>query len=1383
MSTPALDADAAPPPLTGKPRRRRLALLLATGLLLPVLIAIGLSGTLWALKSPAGSAWLLSQLPGLQVEAPEGSLLGDFSARRLSYRLPGGQDRISISGLRWQGLGLSWSDSPQLWGQLKIARLQADSVVVDLAPSAEPARPPSDLRLPLGVRVGALQVGEIGGSSIGAQPLRGLRGSLDLGADGGRIHRVRIDTLQWDRLRLGGTASALTGGTMDVKAALTLQPTAMAPASNAPKLPDWRGSVGLAGPLRDLRAQVQLQAAGQSLRADARLQPFAAWPLAALQAHAEQLDLQALLGSLPRTALSGEARLESKGWSEPARLDLDLVNGAAGRWDQQRLPLQSIKLQIAGRPDQPQTLQLSELDALLGAAGVPGGRVSGRGQLQDGKRWSLSAQLSGLRPAALDARLAPLRLDGRVQIAGAADEPLQLEAELGGDWPAGSRRSSPVQLKLQASLAGSRLNIAQAQLESGHSRLRLSGTAERPAEGGWRADGKLALQQFDPRLLWAGTAGSAWQRSVNELNAEGLIDLQQGAGNSGWPLGQVQLRLTPGRLADVALGGRLDYVHASGRDAMLMAQLELADNRLLLSSRLSGAISAPTLDTQIELAAPKLAGLSPLLALLQPDQHLSGAAEGKLGLLLRSPEPGSRQSSWQASGDGLLSLRDLRLEGPLRLAAAQGRLRWAAGSRLDSPLALNADLDRVAVGGQLLSKLSLDLQGSWAQHRLQLALQGLTNPPPAGQRSAAIDSVSGEGRLDLSGSLSEVPLQALQLNAPLHWRARIAQLLLRPSAPGRPDWLKAGDLDLDLQLGAGLAPASAALAPGGLELAGARLRWSELRWQAPRARGETADLRAEIELQPLALAPLLARWQPDFGWGGELVVGGRASLRSLPQWQMDLVLERSGGDLTVTDERGVQPLGITDLRLALSARDGLWQFTQALAGTNMGSLGGAVTVHADPRALWPAPTARLEGVLQANVANLATWGAWVPPGWRLGGSLSAGVRLAGTVGAPQIVGEAAGQRISLRNPLLGVDVGDGAFALSFDGPTAKLASLSARGGAGSLSASGEARLGAQPSARLALKADHFVLLNRVDRRLQTSGEAQLDLGAQELRLDGRFHVDEGLFDFSRSNAPSLGDDVYVMRPDQQLPPELVKPPAAERQRKLRVNVEIDLGRELKLRGRGLDSRLRGELKLAQTDGPPRLTGALHTVGGTYNAYGQKLDIERGELTFTGPYDNPRLDVEAVRPNTEVRVGVTVTGTAENPRVKLFSEPEMSDTDKLSWLVLGRGSEGLDGADSALLQTAALALLSGEGESTSDKVIKGLGLDELSVTPGSDDDTRGTVVRLGKQLSRRWYVGYERGLNATTGSWQLIYRIAQRFTLRAQSGEENALDLIWQWKWN
>ncbi len=203
--------------------------------------------------------------------------------------------------------------------------------------------------------------------------------------------------------------------------------------------------------------------------------------------------------------------------------------------------------------------------------------------------------------------------------------------------------------------------------------------------------------------------------------------------------------------------------------------------------------------------------------------------------------------------------------------------------------------------------------------------------------------------------------------------------------------------------------------------------------------------------------------------------------------------------------------------------------------------------------------------------------------------------------------------------------------------------------------------------------------------------------------------------------------------------------------------------------------------MTNADGQLAVRGAVHTEGGTYVAYGQRMQIERGELRFKGAAENPELDILALRPNLDTRVGVAVSGLAQSPRVRLYSEPDMSDTDKLSWLVLGRAPDGLGRTDTALLQRAAVALLAGEGGGPNDAVLRNLGLDELSVRQ-SEGEVRETVISLGKQLSRRWYVGYERSVNATTGTWQLVYRIAQRFTLRAQSGLENSLDLIWTWKW-
>jgi translocation and assembly module TamB len=246
-------------------------------------------------------------------------------------------------------------------------------------------------------------------------------------------------------------------------------------------------------------------------------------------------------------------------------------------------------------------------------------------------------------------------------------------------------------------------------------------------------------------------------------------------------------------------------------------------------------------------------------------------------------------------------------------------------------------------------------------------------------------------------------------------------------------------------------------------------------------------------------------------------------------------------------------------------------------------------------------------------------------------------------------------------------------------------------------------------------------------------------------------------------------------------PRVATGPLSATLRQAQVNLSIGLGENLQVRGRGLDAKLRGDLRLSTPGGRMAVHGEVRTAAGTYAAYAQKMVIERGVLVFTGAADNPRLDILALRPNLDVRVGVAVTGTLLNPSVRLFSDPDMGDMDKLSWLLLGRPNEGLDSNDSALVQRAALALLAGEGEAPTDKLLGQFGLTELSFRQ-SEGTVKETVVSIGRQLSQRWYVGYERGVNATTGSWQLVYRIAQRFTLRAKSGEENAIDLIWSWRW-
>jgi translocation and assembly module TamB len=98
----------------------------------------------------------------------------------------------------------------------------------------------------------------------------------------------------------------------------------------------------------------------------------------------------------------------------------------------------------------------------------------------------------------------------------------------------------------------------------------------------------------------------------------------------------------------------------------------------------------------------------------------------------------------------------------------------------------------------------------------------------------------------------------------------------------------------------------------------------------------------------------------------------------------------------------------------------------------------------------------------------------------------------------------------------------------------------------------------------------------------------------------------------------------------------------------------------------------------------------------------------------------------------------------------------------------------------MLQSAALALLGGrEGRG----LAASFGLDELSFSRGSDSGDNGAVggasVTLGKRLSDRLYAAYQHSLAGTSGALLIFYELSRRWSLRAQAGENAALDLIYR----
>ncbi len=1440
---PTEDSPDAPASPAARPRRRRAARwLLGIALLLLSLAALA-AGLLYSLSTEAGTRWWLGRWARLTVDQPQGALLGDFRAQRVRWHGDAHTPGIEIRELAWQGLHWQALPAPHLWVGLRIDSLSALQLTLQPPPTpAPPSPPPGQLHLPAALTVQRLTVASFSVAtakpSTPAAEWRDIEARLELGADGGERHQLTLAHAASGALQAQGEASVTTAAPPQVSAQLRIDPRPGGPASALA----WQGALQLSGPLATphLQATVQQQAPSAAnaaapaahARLSATLQPWAAWPLGALQAEGHGIDLSTLQAGAPRTDLHFDASVQTHGPREPAELALQLRNEEAGLWNEQRLPVRTLDLRLQTRPQELAVMDVRTLTVDWGTRDTPAGRLEGRGHLSHDS-WALDAQWHDLQPNKLDARAAPMRLSGPWLVSGHGP---RWEAQ--GDWTGlllglapvaanGGAGAVPAQLRFNLSAQTARSaaegetawTLRELQARVGEARLDASGSATRGSGAGaaWQLKGRAGLVRFDPLPWWPGPPGSVWREGGHRLEGEASVDIRLPADSlapatppvassaaaaarwrtllQGWR-GQARLHLVDSRLAGVALNADAELNHATeGAPIQLKLQAQAGPNAVRLEGALpwppptARGAEVPTLGFTIE--ASELAALAPWAALGLP----RNGAGPRLGGRVQAS--GQLHGAWPAlRSEGRLDAHDLRFDAQ---HLQSGQAQWQVGLGPSDPLSLHLQVRQAGWQGHAVAQAELQAQGQLAQHTLNLQAQ-LDALPPAWMdelrsTTSAARPATRQTLVTLAAQGGVLPDDGGEAAAlPRGWRGSLQTLGVRSSDPAVQPWWELGsgpgtspvaiEATWRARHSSRDPPASLRLSAGQALLAGSVLHWEDLQWQAGSGGGED-QLDAELRLDPVPVAPWLARWQPEFGWGGDLRVGLQAKVHTHPTLQAEVVLLRQGGDLKLSDDGGAQALGLNTLRLALQASDGQWTFTQAVVGDKLGVMSGAVVVHTGAGRVWPAPDTPVQGVLELQVAQLGAWSTWLPAGWRLGGQLRASVGLSGRWGAPEVTGSLQGQGLSARHLLEGVNITDGTVDIRLRGDTAHIERFSARSGAGTLALQGDARLGEDPQARWTLQLDHFQLLGRVDRRLVTSGQAVVSLSREAMTLDGQWVIDEGLIDFSHGDAPRLSSDVQVVRAGEPGGPraaEVGGPPPSVRRSPLRLNLGVNLGEKLRLKGRGLDTRLRGDLRVTSPEGLVQVNGNVSAVDGTYKAYGQQLNIDRGVVSFSGDVNNPRLDIEATRPNTEVRVGVAITGSASSPRVRLFSDPEMSDIDKLSWLVLGRASDGLGGTDIALLQRAAVALLSGENEGVTDQLIRALGLDQFSVRQ-SEGAVKETIVSVGKQLSQRWYIGYERSLNATEGSWQLIYRIAQRFTLRAQTGYENSADLIWTWRWH
>ncbi len=417
-------------------------------------------------------------------------------------------------------------------------------------------------------------------------------------------------------------------------------------------------------------------------------------------------------------------------------------------------------------------------------------------------------------------------------------------------------------------------------------------------------------------------------------------------------------------------------------------------------------------------------------------------------------------------------------------------------------------------------------------------------------------------------------------------------------------------------------------------------------------------------------------------------------------------------------------------------------------------------------------TAPLAGSLDLQQLHLATLSPFLPQLSRLEGELNGALRLDGTLADPGIWGDVAwsdGALVAHANP---TELRDVELAVSLLGDRAEIAGTGVLGG-GELEISGDARLRPELELTLALRGDSNRLLYPPSTQMVVSPNLRLSASSERVVVGGEVNVTSGVLSYEQLPAGSVS-----LSPDVVIVDYAGNVVTADSALNFDAEIRVRISDRFRVQGRDLNVNVGGDLSLQQVSGQPlQLFGNLNIVGGEFRAYGQRLLVRQGRVSFTGLPENPDLNLRAEReiPAEDVRAGVLVSGTLEEPQITLYSEPALSQTETLSYLVRGRGMDSGAGADgTAMALSVGTGLVNQSGIVAELNRLPGLRNVEFGAE-GSEDETAATVSGY---IGERIYLSYGVGLYEPVNVLTARLYLQARLWLEVVSRLESSVDLYY-----
>ncbi len=529
--------------------------------------------------------------------------------------------------------------------------------------------------------------------------------------------------------------------------------------------------------------------------------------------------------------------------------------------------------------------------------------------------------------------------------------------------------------------------------------------------------------------------------------------------------------------------------------------------------------------------------------------------------------------------------------------------------------------------------------------------------------------------------------------------------------------------------------------------------------------------------------------------GLSVSIAANGPLDDFQQMNIDVRAQSNNGSLFMRGEALTEDAAFTEpvinhftwptMEFSAIQDAGSWQANSSLRFLQQDPDSPAVMRGSADASITVANDQSLDGSVQVDFDDLGWLEAMVPQLNRVTGELAGQLSVRGSLQNPLIGGDIMLSQTAFGVPALSLDLQAIEATLSSDDSERFVLRGYLESGTGSLNFTSEI---SQPFAdersfSLQLAGSDFSVANLDEMKVSVSPDLRLDGNLQGINVNGQLHipmVDARVSTLPESAVDVSSDTILISQSDST--PAVRNAAITESgifgDIPVSGEVTVTLGDDVRFAGFGLSARLTGELDITQRPAATPLTyGELEVREGTFVTYGRTLAIEQGKLLFMGSYDNPAIDIRAVREVDNMRVGVQMTGTIRNISSNLFSTPTLPDGDILAVMITGRpmAEIGTEQDGNALIG-AATSLGISQSKGITSQIQNQLGLDSFSIN--SSGDVNDSSLMLGKYITPKIFVRYAVGLFETESSLAIDYTVNDRVKLEATSGQSQSIDITY-----